>query len=164
MSANRSLPSPWARPLRFAAVGGLSGLVQLSLLALLTDAGCNGFLGNIVAFLLAAQFNFWMSYRFTWGDRASSLNLQSILGRWARFHASIAWTAVLNIGLFAVARTALADLPASALGITAAALANFILGDKFVFRNASTAAGPSSARSTAPVRSIPGHPRALRSP
>jgi putative flippase GtrA len=122
-------------------VGGLSGLIQLSLLALLTGAAWDGFLANLVAFLLAAQFNFWLSHRFTWGDRGSSASPQSILGRWARFHASIAWTALLNITVFAVARTAVADLPASALGITVAALANFLLGDRFVFREASAAAG-----------------------
>lgn len=141
MSDSRSSRWIWARPSRFAAVGGLSGLIQLSLLALLTDAGWNGILANPVAFLLAAQFNFWLSDRFTWGDRRSSTAAQAILARWARFHVSITGTALLNMAVFTVARSVMADLLASATGIAVAALTNFLLGDRFVFRQASTGTG-----------------------
>src|SRR5919197_4098509 len=58
-----------ARPLRFALTGGLAGLLQLGLLALLMGRGWPAAPANAVAFLLAAQVNFALSSVFTWRDR-----------------------------------------------------------------------------------------------
>ncbi len=139
----KQLFSPRARPLRFAITGGLAGLLQLTLLGLLTRHGWSPLVANTVAFLLAAQFNFVVSNLFTWRDRRTT---QSLGGRWLAFHGSIASMAVVNLVVFAVARTMLPDLLASAAGIAAASVGNFFIGDRLVFqsRRRSAAPGPRS--------------------
>jgi len=120
-----------ARPLRFAVTGGFAALIQLALLTLLTHAGWAPLSANALAFLLAAQVNFIMSSRFTWRDRRES---RPHWQRWAWFHISISGMAVLNMGVFAIAVHIVPTLVASALGIGFAALGNFFLGDRIVFR------------------------------
>src|SRR5262249_42300521 len=80
------------------------------------------------------QVNFWLNLRFTWRDRAASAGPRALLVRWARFHGAVAGTAVLNMAVFALASTELPHLVAAALGIGVAAVANFVTGDRFVFR------------------------------
>ncbi len=125
------LLSDRARPLRFAVVGGTAGVTQLALLALLERGGWPALLANAVAFLCAAQVNFLLSATFTWRDRARSVALWR---RWIGFHGSIAGMAVLNMLVFATARMVWPSLVSSAIGIVAAALGNFLLGDRLVFR------------------------------
>lgn len=125
-----------ARPLRFAITGGIAGVVQLALLALLTHAGWAELPANALAFLLAAQLNFALSSAFTWRDRRAD---RALGRRWLAFHGSIAAMAVVNMLVFALARAALPTLLASALGIAAAACGNFMLGDRLVFRRATPA-------------------------
>lgn len=124
--------SPRARPVRFAITGGLAGLVQLALLKLLTDHGWQALVANAVAFLLAAQLNFALSSLFTWRDRRTR---QSLGRRWLAFHGSIAGMAVVNLAVFSAARLVLPVLAASAAGICAAAIGNFFIGDRLVFRS-----------------------------
>ena len=132
-SASRALLfSETARPLRFALTGGLAGLLQLGLLALLTGRGWPATPANAVAFLLSAQVNFALSVVFTWRDRGTGAALWR---RWLMFHASIAAMAVVNQLVFLAARTALPTLAAAAAGIAVAALGNFLLGDRLVFRH-----------------------------
>lgn len=130
-NARDMLFSQQARPVRFAITGGLAGLLQLTLLTLLTDYGMHALLANILAFLLAAQFNFVLSSLFTWRDRRST---ESIGRRWLVFHGSIAGMAVVNMAVFAASRLVLPNLEASAAGICAAAVGNFLIGDRLVFR------------------------------
>src|SRR5438876_35527 len=113
------LRSRAARPLRFALTGGLAGLLQLSLLALLTGRGWPTAPANAVAFLLAAQVNFALSSLFTWRDRRRTAPLWR---RWLLFHGSIAAMALVNQGVFLAARMALPALVASAAGIAVAAI------------------------------------------
>ena len=75
--------TPAARPLRFALTGGLAGLLQLGLLALLTRRGWPATPANAVAFLLAAQVNFAVSSLFTWRDRWRTAPLWR---RWLAVH------------------------------------------------------------------------------
>jgi putative flippase GtrA len=96
-----------------------------------------------VAFLLAAQFNFVTSNVFTWRDRPSG---QSLAGRWLAFHGSIASMAVVNLLVFAIMRTLVPDLLASAAGIAVAAVGNFIIGDRLVFQSRRTAGTPRGPR------------------
>ena len=97
--------------------------------------GAAPLLANAIAFLVAAQVNFLLSQAFTWADRPTDAALGESVGRrWARFHLAIAGTAVLNMLVFAVARLVAPSLVASAAGIGAAALANFLLADRVVFR------------------------------
>lgn len=127
-----TLPFPVAaRPLRFALTGGLAGLVQLGLLAALADHGWRPWIANLAAFLLAAQLNFALSTLYTWRDRRGT---DVLWRRWLLFHGSISGMAVLNIAVYTVARTVLPYLLASAAGIAVAAVGNFLLGDRLVFR------------------------------
>jgi putative flippase GtrA len=131
------LRSPVARPLRFALTGGLAGLLQLGLLALLVGRGWPAVPANAVAFLLAAQLNFAVSSLFTWRDRQGTVPLWR---RWLAFHGAIAAMALVNQGVFLAARTALPTLAASAAGIAVAAVGNYLLGDRLVFRARGAAA------------------------
>src|SRR5947209_4027359 len=124
------LRSRAARPLRFALTGGLAGLLQLGLLALLTGRGWPAALANAVAFLLAAQVNFALSSLFTWRDRR---RMAPLWRRWLAFHGAIAAMALVNQSVFLAARTALPALVASAAGIAVAAVGNYLLGDRLVF-------------------------------
>jgi putative flippase GtrA len=135
--------SPRARPLRFAVTGGLAGLLQLTLLTLLTRSHWSPLLANGVAFLLAAQLNFAVSNLFTWRDRRTG---QSLASRWLAFHGSIASMAVVNLLVFAIVRTFLPDLLASATGILVAAVGNFFIGDRLVFRPRHTNRTPRGPR------------------
>jgi putative flippase GtrA len=141
MISVRSLPtrleqlvlSPAARPLRFAGTGGVACATQLLLLALLTRHGWDTLPANLIAFLLAAQLNFALSVAFTWRDRRTS---GSLLRRWLLYHGSIAAMALLNMLVFIVMRPLVPVLLASALGITIAAVGNYLAGDRLVFRRA----------------------------
>lgn len=124
------LDSPAARPVRFAGTGVTAGGLQLVLLAVLTGHGWDAFPGNLVAFLIAAQFNFAVSSLVTWRDRLGG----SLLRRWMLFHVSIAVMAGLNMAVFAVVRGLVPTLAASALGIAAGACGNYVAGDRLVFR------------------------------
>jgi len=122
-----------ARPLRFAIVGGTAALLQLVLLAALTDAGWHAALANVAAYLLSAQVNFALSTLFAWHDRHLAVR-GALPRRWLRFHGSITGTFALNQLVFLAARTALPTLVASALGIICAALINYLVFDRVVFR------------------------------
>src|SRR2546423_15698806 len=132
-----ALLSRVARPLRFALTGGLAGLLQLGLLALLTGRGWPTAPANALAFLLAAQVNFALSSLFTWRDRRKTAPLWR---RWLAFHGAIAGMALVNQSVFLAAWTALPALVASAAGIAGAAGGDYPLGDR-------------------PVVPGPGHPR-----
>ena len=137
------------RILRFMLTGGAAGLVQLGLLQAGTELGWDPMLANALAFGLAAQINFALSQWFTWRDRHVKWAIWCPLaGRWLRFHASICGTALLNLVVFALCGALLPTLLAALLGIAAAAMANFVLGDRFVFR-------PSTARAVPPRTSRP---------
>jgi len=132
-----------ARPLRFALTGGVAGVTQLTLLALLTRHGWPELAANGVAFLLAAQVNFALSVTFTWRDRVDS---RSLGRRWLAFHGAIAGMAVVNMLVLAASRAVVSALVASLLGIGVAAIGNFVVGDRLVFRGHA----PASARRGGP--------------
>ena len=127
------------RLVRFGLTGGMAGIVQLGLLRLFEAVDAAPVAANALGFLVAAQLNFAISQLFTWADRPlAGAPGDSLSRRWLRFHVAIAGTALLNMLVFAVARTVAPDLVASALGIGVAGIANFVLADRLVFRAAST--------------------------
>jgi|SRR5579872_1741337 len=119
------------RLLRFAAAGLTCAAFQLALLTSLTGVGWNPLAANAVALLISAQLNFLLGSSFTWPDRDPGA---ALLRRWLLFHLSIAGTAAVNMGIFSIARSAIPTLPAAALGVGAAAVCNYLLGDRLVFR------------------------------
>jgi putative flippase GtrA len=135
----RALLSNAARPLRFAAVGGVCGLIQLALLTLLELGGLAAIPANAAAYLLSAQVNFLLSNHFIWHDRWSrGVSGRDLLRRWLGFHGSIAGTFVLSQAVFVASRLVLPDVLASALGIGVAAVANFLIQDRLTFRRVRT--------------------------
>src|SRR3954471_17938184 len=104
-----------ARLVRFGLTGGTAGLAQLGLLRGLELLGAAPLVANALGFLLAAQLNFAASQVFTWADRPLA-GTPGLGRRWLTFHVAIAGTAVLNMLVFALARTTWPDLVASALG------------------------------------------------
>jgi putative flippase GtrA len=138
------------RLIRFGVVGASAGALQLALLVLLSRSGVPAVSSDALAFLLAAQLNFVLSRRFTWGDRPRARLPQ----QWAAFHASIAGTGALNIGVFSLARLAAANPFASLIGIAAASSANFLIGDRAIFRPR-TASNATSSTETTPSPSPP---------
>jgi putative flippase GtrA len=132
--------------LRFVIVGGICGAVQLALLGLFLRSGAPAIPANVAAFLLSAQVNFALSSFFTWHDRADTAATGGLGRQWLRFHGSIAGGALVNQAVFLLARHAAPDLTAAALGIGVAAVTNYLLQDRLVFRrNAPT---PAAVRST----------------
>jgi putative flippase GtrA len=128
------LRSPRLRPLRFALTGGLAAVLQLALLRGLEALGTWPIVANGLGFLVATQANFLLSHLFTWADRPPDALGDTLPRRWARYHAAIGGTAILNMFVFATARAAAPDLLASALGIGVAGVANFLLADQLVFQ------------------------------
>jgi putative flippase GtrA len=122
------------RPLRFALTGGLAAVLQLALLRGLEALGTWPILANGLGFLVATQANFLLSHIFTWADRPPDALGDTLPRRWARYHAAIGGTAILNMFVFATARAAAPDLLASALGIAVTGVANFLLADQLVFQ------------------------------
>lgn len=128
-----------ARPLRFAAVGGVCGLLQIAFLVVLKAMGLAAIPANVGAYLLSAQLNFLLSNRVIWHDRWSSRATgRDLTRRWLAFHGSIAGTFLLSQGVFIAARLALPDVLASALGIGVSAAANFVIQDRLTFRRIRT--------------------------
>lgn len=136
------LRSARLRPLRFALTGGSAALVQLLVLRCLEALGTTALVANGAGFLVAAQVNFLLSQAFTWADRPTdAAGGEALAARWARFHAAIAGTALLNMLVFAAERVVVADLAAAALGTGTAGLLNFLLVDRLVFQGTGRAGG-----------------------
>lgn len=123
------------RAWKFAFVGALGVLVNLSLLLLLSaTAGFPRGLAWFLAVEAAVLHNFIWHQTFTWRDRRGAG-----AGPWLRaaatFHLSVAGTVAVNgaiFGLLSIAGTPL--LLAGAAGIGSATALNFIAGDVWVFK------------------------------
>lgn len=134
------LLSPAARPLRVLCTSSLATLVQLSLLSALDRQRWNAVAANGVALVLSAQVSFVLSYAFTWRDRRPAMRTRrTVLSRWATYQVAMAGTALLNLLVFAAVHTVLPLLAAAVTGSAVAALGNYTLNDRLVFRAGSTA-------------------------
>jgi putative flippase GtrA len=125
------------RIFRFILVGGSCGMVQLAVLhGLVASAGMGERVSNLIAFVISMELNFVFSQFFTWRDRwASGIQPHKFLARMAMFNVSATCTSgLVNQGVFNILNTFIWYLPAAALGICAAAVANFLLNDRLVFR------------------------------
>ncbi|HUB01972.1 MAG TPA: GtrA family protein [Terriglobales bacterium] len=126
------------RCLKFNLVGGIGIAVQLGVLSLLHS----GFhLDYLVATILAVEaaviHNFLWHERFTWRDRPSA-HLRQSLARFVRFNLSNG--AVSIAGNLAIMRALVGGLRVNYLianlaAVTVCSLLNFLLSDRWVFRN-----------------------------
>ncbi len=131
-TAWRSLSGLWGRGVRFGLTGLLAGMMQLASLRLMLEHGWQPWIANLLSFVSSAQLNFVLSNTFTWRDRQLR---GGWLGRWLRFHALIAWTAILNLGVFDLADRLTPHIVAAVIAIAVVATTNFLGADRFVFRS-----------------------------
>ena len=123
------------RAWKFAFVGGLGALVNLGLLFLLsTTAELPRGLAWFPAVEASILHNFIWHQTFTWRDRR-----EAGAGAWLRrattFHLSVAGTVAINGTLFGLLSIVGAPLILAGLaGIASAAVFNFVVGDRWVFK------------------------------
>lgn len=128
---------PSARLMKFAGVGLSCAFVQLLALHLLVVAGVEEHVSNLLAFALSVQVNFLLSQFLTWQDRWSrDLRLRTLVARLLMFNASASSTGLVNQSVFVVANLLTSYIAAATIGIAVAAVLNFTLNDKLVFRKA----------------------------
>ena len=119
------------RWLKFNAVGMIGAVVQLSVLAALTKLGVQYLVATTLAVECAVLHNYVWHTRWTWKGRAGNL--------W-RFHLANGLVSVaLNLIWMSVFKgwLGLPVVVANLLAITLTSVANFALGDRWVFLRSS---------------------------
>jgi putative flippase GtrA len=121
------------RWLKFNAVGVAGAVVQLAVLAALRGGmGLEIGVATALAVEAALLHNFFWHERWTWATRGQA-------GAWARlgkFHLGNGVVSLVSNVVWMEALVGVAGvgyLEANVVSITATALANFLLGEKFVF-------------------------------
>jgi putative flippase GtrA len=128
----------FSRWLKFNAVGGIGIVVQLAALALLRSLlKLDYLLATGLAVEIAVIHNFLWHERFTWADRPAARPVQSLV-RLVKFNASNG--AVSIGGNLLVMRLLVGELRvnyavSNLVAIVVCSLANFLLGDRFVFES-----------------------------
>lgn len=141
----RVLSSPLASPallqraasVRFALVGAAVTVLHLALFTALSGR-LVAELANLVAFVLATQVNFAVSYYWTWSARRvrGAETVRSVLRRAVLFNGSAALGFGLNAAVFSMVYR-VAGLPSLASALVAtvvSAAASFVLSSRVVFR------------------------------
>ncbi len=129
------LLSPKARPIRALYTGAAAALLQIGVLDLLVDDHWAKLPAAAIALLCGAQLNFVLSTLFTWRDRRPAGTYgRQIICQWLRYQGTIASTAVLNVIVYSVSSDFLPMLLATIVGNASAAIVNYIINDKHVFR------------------------------
>ncbi len=121
---------------KFNVVGAIGIGVQLAALAALNRVLGNYVVATAIAVELTVLHNFVWHERFTWADRAS-MSWRDSLVRLLKFNFSNGAISILgNILLMRwfVGEFRLPVVIANLLAIALCGLANFVVGDRFVFR------------------------------
>jgi putative flippase GtrA len=123
------------RWLKFNAVGGIGIGVQLVVLAgLKSGLELNYLLATAVAVEVAVLHNFFWHERFTWRHRSTGKSW----GRLVKFNLTTGTFSILgNLALmkWLVEGVHFEYLPANGITIAACSIANFLVSDRFVFRD-----------------------------
>ena len=130
--AGRALLSGGIRPMRFAMIGVACAVLQLGLLTLFVETAGLGPFANAAAFLITAQVNFLLNYRFTWADRG----LVASRPRWVQFlsfNALVAVAVVVNQSVYIAVERFLPYIVAGAVGIGATTVVKFLAADRWIF-------------------------------
>ena len=119
------------RLVKFAFVGALGIVVQLTALAMLTAFGFQYLWATGLAVEAAVLHNFMWHQRFTWSDRRGQTGIQLV-----RFHLSngaISIFGSLVLMRFLVGQFGVGLLVANLLTIGTCALGNFLASERWVF-------------------------------
>lgn len=130
----------FARWIKFNLVGGIGVAIQLSALWTLTSLKLGYIPATVLAVEAAVLQNFLWHERFTWVDRRSSAKHQ-IAFRLLRFNLTTGLVSITGNGLLMDWLVGEAHLPivgANLISITLCSLANFLISDRWVFRQASS--------------------------
>jgi len=122
----------WVRWMKFNAVGGIGILIQLGVLAFLTEALRVPYLvATAVAVEAAILHNFIWHERFTWADRKS----RDRLGRLLRFNAMTGMFSIIGNIFFTklLVNAGLGHISANIGAIALCSIINFLLNDRVVF-------------------------------
>jgi len=123
------------RPAKFAMVGAIGIVVQLTALEALTAVGCHYLLATGLAVEAAVLHNFLWHQRFTWGDRGASGWAKTCV-RLLRFHLSNGAISILGSLLLVrwfAGQLGMGVLSGNLLAIAACSVGNFLASDRWVF-------------------------------
>ncbi len=123
------------RWLKFNLVGAVGIGVQLAVLTALKAAGLHYLAATVLAVEAAIVHNFFWHARYTWADRAS-VSLADAACRFLKFHVAngaVSLTGNVFLMQILVGELYLPVVPANLLAIATCGVANFLLGDRFVF-------------------------------
>ena len=115
------------RWLKFNAVGIAGAAIQVILVWLLTRGGVHYLIATAIAVEVAILHNFYWHVRWTWKGRHPSL---------LRFHLANGLVSILsNLALMRLftGGMGIGPVPANLAAISITSLANFLLGDRWVF-------------------------------
>jgi putative flippase GtrA len=123
-----------ARPARYLAVATLGAAVQAFVVVGATRAGCTPVAATILGIEAAILHNFAWHDRWTWGDRPRR---GSRTARLARYNLAMAGTSLLLgavVTWLVIAGLGWSVLPANAVAVAVAAIANYLTSDRVIFR------------------------------
>jgi putative flippase GtrA len=113
--------------LRFNVVGAGGAIMQVTLLWALEHAGVQYLLATALAVEAALLHNFHWHVRWTWRDREPSLLRFHVANGAVSIVSNLVWMRVFT-GAFGMP-----VIPANGLAIAITSLANFALGERWVF-------------------------------
>ena len=121
------------RWVKFNAVGGVGILVQLGVLTLLRSGlGMNYLIATAIAVEVTVLHNFLWHERFTWADRCEGKSIHRLI----RFNLTTGLISILGNLVMMKLLAGVGGLNyfvANLLSITVCSLANFVVGDRWVF-------------------------------
>jgi len=127
------LTNSWIRWVKFNAVGGVGILVQLGVLTLLRSGlGMNYLIATAIAVEVTVLHNFLWHERFTWADRCDGKSIHRLI----RFNLTTGLISILGNLVMMKLLAGVGGLNyfvANLLSITVCSLANFVVGDRWVF-------------------------------
>jgi putative flippase GtrA len=115
-------------------VPALGAVVQALVVVAATWAGCSPVTATILGIEAAILHNFAWHDRWTWGDRPRP---ESRVARLVRYNLAMAGTSLLvgaAVTWMVVAGFGWSVLPANAVAVAVAALANYVTSDRVIFR------------------------------
>ncbi len=123
--------------MRFNAIGMMGALVQLLALRILLTTGMHYLVATALAVELAMLNNYFWHLKWTWLDRS----FQGRMRAFVRFHVANGTISIIsNVLLMRLLAGQLhfPPLPANLIAITSMSVVNFMIGDRWVFRNTLT--------------------------